>query len=169
MLSRCLFAVALTGSLFVQANAADKKAGHKVALFNGKNLDGFTIENDCKASVKDGMILLEAGNGWLRHNTPQTDFKLHVEWKALKKEKYDAGIYVRTPKSKNKPFPRGGYQVNLLQGKEGNIGNLKGASSKGLIKTGEWNTFDITVVGKTVELVINGKKAYKATGIKYQS
>jgi len=162
---RCLLAVALFGSFLTNALADDKPAGHTLALFNGKNLDGWTIENDCKARVKDGAILLEAGNGWLRHHTPQTDFKLHVEWKALKKDKYDAGIYIRTPKT-GKPFPRRGYQINLLQGKEGNIGNLKGAASKGLIKPGTWNTFDITVIGDTVETVINGKKAYKVKGIK---
>src|SRR5262249_55966478 len=64
------------------------------------------------------------------------------------------------------PFPKEGYQINLLQGKEGNIGNLPGASSTGLVKAGDWNTFDITVVGDTVALEINGKSAYKVGGLK---
>jgi len=145
--------------------AAEKPTGHSYPLFNGKDLSRLTVENDCKVRVKDGAILLEAGNGWARSHHVYSDFKLHVEWKALKKAEYDAGIYIRTPLG-GKPFPRGGYQINLLQGKEGNIGNLKGASSSGLIKPGEWNTFDITVRGDTVETIINGKRAYKVGGIK---
>ena len=144
--------------------AADKPVTR--SLFDGKTLNGWTIENDCKVKVKDGMMLLAAGNGWLRSNNTYRDFKFHIEMKALKKEKYDAGIYIRTLPG-TKPFPRKSYQANLLQGKEGNIGNLKGASSKGLIKpAGQWNVFDITVIGETVEMTINGKKAYKVGGIK---
>jgi len=145
--------------------ADEPSDGHKTALFDGKSLHGWNVENGCKARVKDGAILLEAGNGWLRSDHTYTDFKLHVEWKALKKEDYDAGIYIRTPR-KGKPFPRGGYQINLLQGKVGHIGNLKGATTKGLVKPGDWNSFDVTVIGETVELHINGKKAYKVGGIK---
>lgn len=163
---RCLFTAIVAGSLISPMTAAEKGGGHKTSLFNGKDLSGFKIENGAKAVVKDGAILLKDGNGWLRSLHTYTDFKLHVEWKALKKSKYDAGIYIRTP-NKGKVFPRGGYQINLLEGKAGNIGNLKGAvANQKLIKPGEWNTFDITVRGKTVQLAINGKPAYKAGGLK---
>jgi 3-keto-disaccharide hydrolase len=144
--------------------AAENATAHSYPLFNGKDLNRFIVENGCKVRVKDGNILLEAGNGWVRSHHVYGDCKLHVEWKALKKAKYDAGIYIRTPLA-GKPFPRGGYQINLQQGKEGNIGNLKGASSSGLIKPGDWNAFDVTVVGDTVETKINGKRAYKVGGI----
>lgn len=157
-----LFVAALTaGTSF----AAPKHAGYALHLFNGKNLDGWTVENGCQARVQDGAILLEGGNGWLRSNYPFADCRLHVEWKALKKRDYDAGVYVRTLPG-GKPFPRRSYQINLLQGKEGNIGNLKGAASTGLVKPGDWNAFDVTLRGDTVELLINGKRAYKVGGIK---
>ncbi len=150
----------------LHTNARAEKPGHTYALFDGKTLDGWTIENDCKVSVRDGMMVLESGNGWLRSHNTFRDFKLHVECKALQKENYDAGIYIRTLPS-GKPFPRKSYQANLLQGKDGNIGNLKGANSRGLIKpAGEWNTFDIEVVGETVSMTINGKHAYKVGGLK---
>lgn len=153
--------------LFSIAGVADAgEADVTRSLFDGKTLHGWTIENDCKVRVKDGAILLEAGNGWLRSHNSYGDFKFHLECKALKMEKYDGGIYIRTLTG-GKPFPRKSYQANLLEGKVGNIGNLKGASSTGLDKpAGEWNTFDITVIGETVEMVINGKQAYKVGGIK---
>jgi len=135
------------------------------SLFDGKTLNGWTAENGCKASVKDGLILLESGNGWLRTDHTYADFKLHLEWKALQEQKYDAGIFLRTPAG-GSPFPKNGYQANLLQGKEGNIGNIPGAASTGVANPfGQWNAFDITVIGEVVQMKINGKPAYKAAGI----
>ena len=138
------------------------------ALFDGRSLDGWTAENGCEAAVEDGLLVLKAGDGWLRSDRTYSDFILHVEWKALKAADYDAGVYIRTL-PEGKPFPKTGYQVNLLQGKEGNIGNLPGAASSGLVRQGEWNVFDITVVGETVALSINGKEAYKVGGLKQAS
>jgi len=137
-------------------------------LFDGQSLLGWTAENGCEARAENGLLVLSAGDGWLRSDHTYADFVLHVEWKALKKSEYDAGIYIRTPRE-GKPFPGGGYQVNLLEGKEGNIGNLPGAASTGLVKPGDWNEFDITVIGDTVALSINGKPAYKVGGLKHVS
>jgi len=153
----------LLGLQAVQAQ--DQPAGFERSIFNGQTLHGWTIENGCEATVEDGLLVLKAGDGWLRSDHVYADFQMHVEWKALQKTAYDAGIYVRTPKD-GAPFPKGGYQVNLLQGKEGNIGNLPGATSAGLVKDGEWNSFDITVIEDRIKLLINGQPAYDASGIK---
>ncbi|MDB5389658.1 MAG: hypothetical protein JWM11_5304, partial [Planctomycetaceae bacterium] len=151
-------------------NAADKPAvaENTFSLFDGKTLDGWNIENGAKVEIQDGQLLLKDGNGWLRTDHQYADFKLHIEWKALKAEKYDAGIYIRSG-GEGAPFPKPSYQINLLQGKEGNISSLPGASSTGLIKPGDWNVFDITVVGDTVALEINGKPAYKVGGLTAKS
>jgi hypothetical protein len=135
------------------------------SLFDGQSLGDWTAENGCQIGVSEGLLVLEEGNGWLRSGFRYSDFVLHVEWKALKESGYDAGIYIRTL-AEGAPFPATGYQVNLHEGQEGNIGNLPGASSTGLVKRGQWNAFDITVVGDTVSLAINGKEAYKVGGLK---
>ncbi len=139
--------------------------GHTSRLFDGKSLEGWTVENGAKVEIQDGNLLLKDGDGWLRSHHVYADFQLHVEWKALKAETYDAGIYLRAQPG-GAPFPKKAYQANLLQGKEGNIGSLPGAESKGLVKPGEWNAFDITVVGDRVTMVINGCQAYSVAGIK---
>lgn len=139
--------------------------GHVSCLFSGKSLEGWTVENSAKIEIQDGNLLLKDGDGWLRSHHVYADFQLHVEWKALKADTYDAGIYLRAQRD-GAPFPKKGYQANLLQGKEGNIGSLPGAESKGLVKPGEWNAFDITVVGDRVTMVINGCPAYSVGGIK---
>src|SRR5258708_18897156 len=78
------------------------------ALFDGQSLQGWTAENDCEARVDNGLLVLAAGDGWLRNDHTYADFVLHVEWKALKKSDYDAGIYIRTPRD-GQPFPGNGY------------------------------------------------------------
>ncbi|HLQ43560.1 MAG TPA: DUF1080 domain-containing protein, partial [Planctomycetaceae bacterium] len=152
--------------LLADQPAATKAAesGYTSTLFDGKSLDGWTVENGAKVEVQDGLLLLKDGDGWLRSHHVYTDFQLHVEWKSLATDNYDAGIYLRALPG-GAPFPKRGYQANLLKGKEGNIGNLPGAESEGLVKVGEWNSFDITVVGDKVTMVINGQPAYSVGGI----
>ena len=149
----------------LSAQSSRPAGGHTSCLFNGKSLDGWAVENGAKVEIQDGNLLLKDGDGWLRSHHVYADFQLHVEWKALKAETYDAGIYLRAQRD-GAPFPKKGYQANLLQGKEGNIGSLPGAESKGLVKPGEWNAFDITVIGDRVTMVINGCHAYSVAGIK---
>ena len=134
-------------------------------IFDGKTLEGWTVLT-CDAVVKDGAIFLRGGNGVVHTNRKYTDFILDLEWKALKEDKWDSGIYFRCglpPKGKH--WPRR-YQANMRKGQEGNVGGVKGAKSKGLIKPGEWNRFKMTVKGTTVSMEINGKKAYSADGLK---
>ncbi len=157
--------VAVCGVCSWQVAWAETPTDFNYSLFDGQSLQGWNIENGCEADVVDGQLRLKAGNGWLRSDHQYSDFKLHVEWKALQAAKYDAGIFIRTANG-GAPFPKQSYQINLLQGKAGNIGNLPGASSTGLVKEDDWNSFDITVVGETVALEINGKPAYKTGGLK---
>ena len=134
-------------------------------LFDGKTLDGWTVLN-CQAEVDKGTILLKSGNGVVHTNKRYGDFVLELEWKALRKQgRTDSGIYFRCKLPEGKrPWPQR-YQANLLNGQEGNVGGIKGATSKGLVKKGEWNLFRLSVIGTTVSLAINGKEAYKADGI----
>jgi len=155
----------LTGLCAQEARSeAENHSNFTYPLFDGTSLDGWNIENDCQVEVQDGNLLLKAGDGWLRSDHTYQDFSLHIEWKALQKKNYDAGIYFRSGTA-GKPFPKPAYQINLLEGKEGNIGNLPGAVSSGLIRPGEWNTFDIHVRGDSVSTIINEKPAYEVSGI----
>ena len=161
----CLTWLFVMSSQSALAQDASTRCGHSSCLFDGKSLDGWAVENGAKVEIQEGNLLLKDGDGWLRSHHVYADFQLHVEWKALKADTYDAGIYLRAQRD-GAPFPKKGYQANLLQGKEGNIGSLPGAESKGLVRPGEWNAFDITVIGDRVTMVINGCPAYSVGGIK---
>ncbi len=142
----------------------EEPKGFTTSLFDGKTLAGWHVTG-CEAEVDDGTIYLKSGNGLLRTDYRYGDFVLEVEWLALDKTKWDSGIYFRCDlPPEGRPWPRR-YQANLLKGQEGNVGGLDGATSKGLVKDNEWNSFKLTVIGTTAALEINGKPAWKADGI----
>lgn len=138
--------------------------GKRVPLFNGKNLDGWTVLK-CEAEVKDGNMFIKSGNGLVQSEKKYKNFVLEYEWKALGEDKWDSGVYFRYNEvPKGRPWPKR-YQANLLKGKEGDVGGIKGASSKGLLKDREWNKFKLIVKGTKISLTINEKEAWKGEGL----
>lgn len=156
-----LLAVAVTASVLT---AAAPTAGKRVKLFNGKNLDGWTLLK-CEAQVDNGHIVLLSGNGLVQTKKKYADFVLEWDWKMLAEDKWDSGVYFRYDKVLPKrPWPAR-YQANLRKGMEGNVDGIKGATSKGMIKPHKWNKFKLTVKGDKVDLRINGKQAWKGEGL----
>ncbi len=139
-------------------------AAARVSLFDGKTLNGWTVLK-CKATVDNGEILILEGNGLVQTEKMYGDFILEFDWKALKEDKWDSGVYFRYDSvPENRPWPAQ-HQANLLKGQEGNVATLEGATSTGLIRPGEWNTFKLTVLGTKAALQINGQPAWQADGL----
>ena len=154
--------VSILWALSVPAFAADE--GKRTSLFDGKSLDGWDVIK-CEAVVQDGNILIKSGNGVVQTKGKYGDFVLEFEWKSLKDDKWDSGVYFRYDSiAENQAWPAR-YQVNLRKGDEGNVDGLKGAKSQGLFRNGEWNSFKLTVRGTAEEVEINGKPAWKADGL----
>ncbi|MCX7825561.1 MAG: DUF1080 domain-containing protein [Verrucomicrobiae bacterium] len=156
-------ALALVCATAMATQAADT-AGQRVCLFDGKTLAGWTLIT-CEAVADNGDLLIKEGNGLVQTSRKYGDFIFEFEWKALKPDKWDSGIYFRydtIPPNRHWPVR---YQANLLKGQEGNVGGLQGAKSEGLIKPGDWNRFKLTVRGTRAEMEINGKPAWKADGL----
>ncbi len=146
----------------IPAPAADE--ARRVPLFDGKTLDGWDVIK-CEAVVRDGSILIKDGDGVVQTKKKYGDFVLEFEWKSLKDDKWDSGVYFRYDSiPENKAWPAR-YQANLRKGDEANVDGLKDAKSQGLFKNGEWNSFKLTVRGTTAEMEINGKPAWKADGL----
>ena len=136
------------------------------ALFNGKDLTGWTKMHQGDWTVQKGVMKYTGGgNGWLRTNAQFRDFELETEWRFLKAP-YDSGLFFGAG-LEGKPWPRVAYQVQMLRGGEGSVGGVGGAKARpDLIKpAGEWNRFRLTVRGKTVQLSINGKEAWRAENV----
>lgn len=154
----------LLGACLTIATAAPAAGARRVSLFDGKSLAGWTIVT-CDAVVKDGAILLQGGNGLVQTERKYADYVLEFEWKPLKSEKWDSGIYFRYDTiPARRPWPQR-YQVNLRQGEEGNLVGLKSPPCHTLFKPGEWNAVKLTVRGTQASLEVNGQPAWTSDGL----
>src|SRR5688572_27652884 len=143
-------------------------SGHWMYLFEGDQAkhDRHFVVTGCEVETRGGVLLAKAGNGFIRSRSRYRDFVLEVEYRALKKEMYDAGIYFRAElPPEGRPFPTQ-YQVNLKQGDELNLIRFPKAKSTGLTRpAGEWNAARLTVVGERAKMEINGKPAWETGSI----
>ncbi len=158
-------------------------AGSVVQLFNGENLDGWEIVNDGQFLVEDGVLKLNRGTGWLRSSDTFGDFVMTMEFRFLEEEA-NSGIFVRTgPTSHDdeKGYPDNGYQIQCMDIITGDtpLGNMIDygappfehefnieALQEAYNPTGEWQTYEITAQGETLEVKLNGTVITTATSIK---
>ena len=123
-------------------------------LFNGKNLDGWQPfgNPDSHWVVKDGLLVNEEHGANLKSVRTFDDFKAHYEVKCP--DGGNSGFYLR-----------GRYEVQIeyeplsANPVERRIGSIYGriAPKPALPRTpGQWETFDVTLVGRTVTVAHNG-------------
>ena len=133
--------------------------GKPVAIFNGKNLDGWeTIGREDRAEkvsqwvVENGIMKSPKSGANIRTTKTFGDFKLHVEFRVP--EGSNSGVYLR-----------GRYEAQITDGYglEPSLIDLGGIY--GFVKplelpakkAGEWQSYDITLVGRIVTMMLNGK------------
>lgn len=151
----------LLTTLMLTAGAA---ADEPVSLFDGRTLDGWKVLT-CEAVVQDGAILLQAGNGLVQTAQKYRDFVLDYEWKALREDNWDSGVYFRYPEvPAGRPWPKR-YQVNLRKSMEGNLDGFPEGKNPIATKAGDWNRFELTVRGSTASLKVNGQAAWQVDGL----
>jgi len=124
-------------------------------LFNGKNLDGWEPMGDPTRShwtVEDGLLVNLAHGANLRTKRSFDDVQVHYEVNCP--DKGNSGFYLR-----------GRYEVQIEyeplseNPPERRIGSIYGriAPSPELPRTpGQWEAFDVTLVGRMVTVVRNG-------------
>jgi len=153
------------------AGAPGSSAADEVELFNRKDLTGWVPVNDGKYDVKDGTIVIEGGNGWLRTEKEYGDFDLSLEWRADAKYRdsgqYDSGLFFRSG-LEGKPWPKVRYQFGMKQRAEGDLPGIVKGGRPDLVKPpGEWNHYRVKVQGTNAEGFINGTSVWKTDKIKH--
>lgn len=128
-----------------------------VTLFNGKDMKGWHTEGENQWVVESGVLKSPKSGSNLLSDNKYTDFKLHVEFRCPKGS--NSGVYLR-----------GRYEVQIEddKGKEPEDGLF--AAIYGFLTpnemaakdASEWQTYDITLVGRTVTVVANGKSVITA-------
>ncbi len=156
-------------SVLLTAGSASTADDGFVALFNGKDLSGWTVEGDARFSVRDGELRLDGGMGWLRTDARYGDFELHMEWKA-EMAGYDSGIFIRTPNDGKTPWPQQRSQVNMRSDQVGFVVGSRRAKAASVVHPpGQWNTFDIVCQGKRIVVKVNGETVNRLSFLQRKS
>lgn len=175
-----VFTVLISGCNNVETEAEPVAS---VALFNGRNLDGWVIENNALFSVQEGLMVVNKGVGWLRSKDTFGDMILDMDFRFLE-EGANSGIFVRTGPTSHQDdngWPDNGYQVQCMDNiaKMPALGtmipygappfthssNLE-ALHRAYRPTREWNHFQITCRGETLTVKLNNALVTTAQEIK---
>lgn len=132
--------------------------GSAEPLLNGRDLTGwepFTAEPGKAPQnhwvIRDGELVNEKPGANIRTTRKFNDFKLHVELNCP--DGGNSGVYLRGRYEMQVAYENG---VDELHGMGAIYGFLAPASQLPR-KPGEWETFDITLIGRRVTIVRDGK------------
>ena len=124
-----------------------------IKLFNRKNLDGWYVKGRSEWKVEKGILKNTKAGGNLISDQNFDDFKLMVEFRYP--EGSNSGIYLR-----------GRYEVQIEDnyGMEpsptlfGGVYGFLSPNEMAAKKPGKWQKYEITLIGRRVTIVANGKK-----------
>lgn len=128
--------------------------GTPVKLFNGKNVKGWHTDGTNQWIAENGILRSPHSGANLITDKTFTDFKLHIEFRYPQGS--NSGVYLR-----------GRYEVQVIDTKSGDPEpvNNQFSSIYGFLppnkmtakNPGEWQSYDITLVGRMVTIIANGK------------
>lgn len=139
----------------------------QTSLFNGKNLDGWTIQGTEKWYVEDDLLICESGPdeeyGYLTTDAFYDDFILELDFK--QEADGNSGVFIRSTVEGTKIS---GWQVEVAP-PELHTGGVYESYGRGwlikpepekekFLKMGEWNHLKIKVKGDHITSWLNGEK-----------
>lgn len=127
--------------------------GKPIKLTEGNTLKGWHTVGTNQWTIQDGVLKSEKSGANLVTDEKFNDFKLHAEFRIPKGS--NSGVYLR-----------GRYEVQVTDGKgmkpsAGELGGVYGfiAPSDMVAKEpGEWQSFDVTLIGRMITLDVNGQR-----------
>lgn len=134
--------------------------GAPTAIFNGKNLDGWHAMGDNQWVVEDGVLKSPKSGSNIVTDNSFKDFKLHIEFRYP--EGSNSGVYLR-----------GRYEVQITDPVSTEPSNVEFSGVYGFLTPnqlvakgpGEWQAYDITLIGRRVTIVANGVTVIKNQNI----
>lgn len=132
---------------------AAPKWGKTIKLFNGKDLSGWKAMGPNQWLVKDGILSSPHSGSNLISEQKFSDFKLHIEFRYQPGS--NSGVYLR-----------GRYETQIIDNPKtdqpnshlfGGIYGFLVPNQMAVGNPGQWQTFDITLVGRLVTVIANGK------------
>jgi hypothetical protein len=153
-----------------------------IALFNGKNLDGWkaTGKADQWAAENGSIVCKGGGGGYLLTDKEYGDFEFRCEYK-WSKEGGNSGVGIRTPEKGDPAYA--GMEIQLIDDENwekvhkfkladfqhtGSIYDVQPAKMQANKPIGEWNDIRIVCKGRNVAVEQNGKRLVKANLDEYE-
>ncbi|MBU3028045.1 3-keto-disaccharide hydrolase [Zobellia galactanivorans] len=141
-------------------------------LFNGKDLEGWTVYGTEKWYVEDGLLICESGPdkqyGYLATDKHYKNFELTLEFK--QEANGNSGVFIRSTVDGTKVS---GWQVEVAPPGHSTGGVYESygrgwlikpeAEKDKALKMGEWNTMKIRVDGDTITSWLNGTEMITLT------
>lgn len=129
--------------------------GAPVTLFDGRDLSGWTLRDSDRGacwSVKDGLLVNTPPCRDLISERTFDDFKVHLEFRYPQGS--NSGVYLR-----------GRYELQIQDDAGKALSALRMGGVYGFLKPyvdaagkpDEWQTYDVTLIGRRVTAVLNGK------------
>ncbi len=126
--------------------------GKSIRLFNGNDLQGWHAMGENQWKVESGILRSPHSGSNLVTDKTFTNFKLHIEFRYPKGS--NSGVYLR-----------GRYEVQITDSKgleplKDQLGAVYGFLSPTEMvaeDAGEWQYYDITLIGRMVTVIANGK------------
>lgn len=128
--------------------------GKPIELFNGKNTDGWHPSGKKNQWIAENGILRSPASGSnLITDAKYGDFKLHIEFRYP--EESNSGVYLR-----------GRYEIQVCDTRgpepaKDSLGGIYGfitPNRPAWKKPGEWQSLDVTLIGRIVTVELNGVK-----------
>jgi len=143
---------------------ADEAEPGFISLSDGKTFNGWKMseENQDTWKIEDGAFVTHGKTCHLYYVGDKQPFKnFHLKVDIMTDPVSNGGIYFHT-KYQEKSWPRGGFecQVNNTHGDWIKTGSLWGVVNVGasFAQDNKWWTQEIIVKGRTVQVLIDGKK-----------
>jgi hypothetical protein len=126
--------------------------GNEVKLFDGTDLKGWHTSGKNQWIAENGIMKSPAKGSNILTDAVFNDFKLHIEFRYTKG--CNSGVYLR-----------GRYEIQIADNKGMEASPLYLGAIYGFLPPtemmamdpGEWQSFDVTLVGRLVTLAVNGK------------
>ncbi len=134
---------------------SDPNWGTPVQLFNGKDLTGWSMSEPASTptwKVENGTLVSPGQGPEIITDAKFGDFKLHIEFNCAPGS--NSGVYLR-----------GRYELQIEDDPEPEGPTMRTGGIYGFLaplpeqprRPGEWQTYDITLVGRVVTVVQNGQ------------
>lgn len=127
--------------------------GKAINLFNGKDLTGWKALGKNQWEVRNGILTSPHSGSNLITEQKFTDFKLHVEFRY--QQGSNSGIYLRGRyETQIEDSPKDAHPSSVLFS---GIYGFLAPSEINATGPNTWQSYDITLVGRMVTVVVNGK------------